>query len=59
MCHEIEVGNIVRLLLLSQAANIESYGIFSILKRVKHQVNYGKQPTAHSNIDVCSKKYSG
>ena len=31
----IEAGKIVRLLLLSQAANAESDGIFSALKRVK------------------------
>ena len=36
ICHEIEVGNIVRLLLLSQATNIASDDVFSALKRVKH-----------------------
>ena len=33
--HKIEVGNIVTLLLLSQAKNADSDGIFSYLKRVK------------------------
>ena len=55
-----EVGNIVRLLLLSQATNAES-DIFSALKRVKNipQTNYKKQPTARSNMDACSQKYFG
>ena len=35
ICNEIEAGNIVRLLLLSQDRNIESDGIFSALKRLK------------------------
>ena len=60
ICHEIEVGNIVRLLLLSQARNMESDGIFSafLLKNIP-QVNYGKQPAAQSNAGACSQKYSG
>ena len=33
--HEIEAGNIARLLLLSQARNIEGDGIFSALKRLR------------------------
>ena len=36
ICSEIEAGNIVRLLLLSQATNIASDDVFSALKRVKH-----------------------
>ena len=35
MCHQVEAGDIVALLLLSQASNIESDGIFSSLKRLK------------------------
>ena len=35
ICHEIEAGNIVRLILLSQARNIEGDGIFSDLKRLR------------------------
>ena len=35
ICHEKETGNIVRLLLLSQASNAESDGVFFAFKRVK------------------------
>ena len=48
-----EVGKILKLLLLSQATNAESDGIFSALKDVKTYLNYGKQLTARSNIGAC------
>ena len=35
ICHEIEAEKIFRLLLLSQATNTKSDGIFSALKHVK------------------------
>ena len=50
-----EVGNIVRLLLLSQAINAESDGIFSDLKRLKNTSSkYWKQPSAQSTVGACS-----
>ena len=61
MCREVEAGDIVALLLLSQASNIESDGIFFCFEALKNipQVNYGKQPAARSNVGACSQKYSG
>ena len=35
ICYEIEVGKVLRLLLLSQVTNIENNGFFSALKGVK------------------------
>ena len=45
ICNEIEAGNIVRLLLLSQDRNIENDGIFSALKRLKTYL----RPTVGNN----------
>ena len=61
MCHEVEAGDIVALLLLSQASNIESDGIFSALKRLKTYLRstMGNNRLHTLMLEHVHKKYSG
>ena len=61
MCHEVEAGDIVALLLLSQASNIESDGIFSTLKRLKTYLRstMGNNRLHALMLEHVHKKYSG
>ena len=61
MCHEVEAGDIVALLLLSQASNIESDGIFSALKRLKTYLRstMGNNRLHALMLEHVHKKYSG
>ena len=61
MCHEVEAGDIVALLLLSQASNIESDGIFSALKRLKTypRSTMGNNRLHALMLEHVHKKYSG
>ena len=61
MCREVEAGDIVALLLLSQASNIESDGIFSALKRLKTypRSTMGNNRLHALMLEHVHKKYSG
>ena len=61
MCREVEAGDIVALLLLSQASNIESDGIFSALKRLKTYLRstMGNNRLHALMLEHVHKKYSG
>ena len=61
MCHKVEAGDIVALLLLSQASNIESDGIFSSLKRLKTYLRstMGNNRLHALMLEHVHKKYSG